>query len=191
MGKFMRFLGLEKSSNGSGNETDVLTVDPVENGVAVDENIFVDNNPPANYVTKTASSGKLMTFFNQDFRTQGFREGYANHSKERMTDSLNKIKADFRFEMDQLIGEKKAEILKLGQNRIEIDGISAETVSKIDMQLKHIDDQLTELESQKALSAEDEGWIMKALREFQIGYANGTKAYHDENKFLGFNELFN
>ncbi len=188
MSWFTKLFGTENSINGT--ETDVLEkVYSDGNELAGLEEVFVDSTPPA--VERTPQpAGKLVQFFNTDFTNQGFHEGYSNHSKEKLQQCILKIKSDFRFELDQLISKKRDEILRLEQSRVEVEGISDETVAKIDLQLKHHTNQIAELESQKALSSEDEGWIMKVQHEYQNGYANGTKQYFDENNVLGFEDIF-
>ncbi|RLD84406.1 MAG: hypothetical protein DRJ10_01320 [Bacteroidetes bacterium] len=183
-----KLFGRENSNDG--NETDVLEKAYNDgNELAGLEEVFVDSTPPATERTPQHTS-KLLQFFNRDFPNQGFQDGYSNHSKEKLQQCILKIKSDFRFEIDQLISKKRDEILRLAQSRVEVEGISDETVAKIDLQLNHHTNQITELESQKALSSEDEGWVMKVQHEYQNGYANGTKQYFDENKVLGFEDIF-
>jgi len=158
------------------------------------EDLFVDHEPPQDERRSDASKDSkidIQVFLDQDFLTQGFRDGYDYHSSETLTQQIKCIKTEFRIRLDLLIDLKRRKILQLQNQQFEVDGMSDRLNRQIDLFIKDLSQITDRLEKEKEHSAVDEGWIMKAINNYKSGFNRGLELYQEE-RLLGFNTgMFN
>ncbi len=156
------------------------------------EDLFIDNNPPAETaIVEENVKNEVISFLAQDFYTKGYEDGYRNHSDEKRKNTIKSIKADFRMQIDILMDKKRNVKLESQNTQAETGKISDSLNTQIINILKDLDQSLSILNKEKEYSAVDEGWVMKAIHQYHIGFVKGTSRYQEE-KLLGFSTgMFN
>jgi hypothetical protein len=183
-----RFGKISDSSTINNQAPDAL----VESNVNVLENLFVDNNPPAqDHEQVIENSSSLKSWLEQDFSRKGFEDGYCGHSAEMLVNKVRSIKADFRFKLNLKIDAARQEVMSLESHKIDLQGMSESMVKKADIKINSIKTNITELEAEIALSTIDEGHVMIAIHQYRDGFIRGTEAYQEEKLIAGSTGLFN
>ncbi|SDL59537.1 hypothetical protein [Kriegella aquimaris] len=148
--------------------------------------LFIDTDPPAQLIeTFNTKEGKIQSFLKEDYMSRGQYDGYTKHSNQALMIYKRKIKSEFLFIVDQLIQEKQQRKLKSINTLVEVSGISDSIKSQLENVVKALDSAIANLEKQKALSVEEEGWVMPALHTYHLGFMQGLEDYLAEK------ELFN
>lgn len=180
-----------QSRSGNHQQPVVNGPDPSLEEVEVNRDLFVDGNPPSASEGNDLLSGvDLHAFFGRDFSGRGYREGYALHSGEILEQKIREIKSDFRMEVDKLIDQKRQQASSLESQCQDMKGLSARLASQIGSVMKNHAEVIDKLEKEKELSAEDEGWVMKAVHSYKSGYMEGIEQYYAEMKFGGITGMF-
>jgi hypothetical protein len=152
---------------------------------SVPEDLFIDNETPGAATDNQVLAGSdISRFLDRDFRSQGLREGYHAHNNEWLTTAVRQIKSEFRLEADRVIDGKKAERQQMEDLRIETEGVSEISRKRLEAKISQLDRDIVDLEQQKKLSADDEGWVMTAIHQYLQGFTEGMQLYLDE-KTLG------
>jgi hypothetical protein len=156
------------------------------------EDLFIDNNPPAKTaIVEENTNNEVISFLGRDFYTKGYEDGYRSHSDELRKNTINSIKSDFRIKIDILIDKKRNTSLEIQNMQAETGKISESLNLQMVNILKDFDRSIAKLEKEKEYSAEDEGWVMKAIHQYNEGFVKGTSRYQEE-KLLGFSTgMFN
>jgi len=162
------------------------------NNKDVDQNLFLDNNPPMTTLEEqeqieqiNIDRNKLLQFEDRNYffilgQQLGFQEGnYVVHDKR-----IKAIKADFTRTVDvemEKLSNKKFEVKSL---ILENKGISTLLEEQYHLKLEQLEAKLQELEEAKALSVDDEGLVMISLHAFQEGFVSGIQLKNKETKIL-------
>lgn len=139
--------------------------------------LFIDNEPPQIEGIGEPNQSEITLFLKNDFHQMGSRDGYEFHSSDTLETGLKKIKAKFQLILDQSIQEKKQKILKLANLVVDVACISDKTVNKLENTIQELEISIELLESQKGLSAENEGWVMNAIHNYNQGFVQGVNDY--------------
>lgn len=163
----------------------------MDNKAAVNEDLFIDSNPPMINEKEASLATGIEDFLNQNFFHQGYTDGYDWHSKEMLENKIMLIKADFRHRLELKADVVRQEILHLENKKLEITGLLDLVVSKIEniaAEKRYI---LQKIKSEKELSAVDEGLVMTCIHHYKEGYLKGTNAYLEEELLASNKGLFN
>ncbi|SIQ53368.1 hypothetical protein [Pontibacter lucknowensis] len=159
--------------------------EPINNYANEDTNtppvdLFVDPTPPKPESDKfqTATSPtKLSVFLGRDFHNMGKRDGYLYHSKETLENWKRKTRAEFHIIMDQMIQEKKEQRLTYLNHLASVGAMHETTSIQLSNMMEELNTSIAQLDKQKELAVEDEGWIMGAIHDYYHGYAQGLNDY--------------
>jgi hypothetical protein len=180
MSLFSKLFGKSNGNMAADNNNSSTT--STEDNVNVLEDLFVNNNPPAQEQDVDKSAG-LKTWLEQDFSGRGYADGYESHNAERLEQNLKSIKADFRYNICLKIDAARQSAVNLENYKIDSDGMSDRLVKKIENQVGAIKANITELEAEIALSTLDEGLVMIAIHQYRNAFIRGTEDYQEE-KFI-------
>lgn len=174
------------SKKNSINGNDILSE------VAIDENVFIDSDPPMEGDLSDFSRTNFITvFLERDFAYKGRIDGYEYHSEELLANSIRRIKADFRLALDNEIDAKRKVLQQLEDDSINSGSISEKLIEQFDKNFARLKDTIDRYEHEKVLSVDDEGWVMKPIHEYRDGFIRGMQDYYQE-KNLGLETgLFN
>jgi len=197
MNWFSKFFG-QNSNGGQINHNAVIGA--TDNPASMEEynldglgDLFVDPNPPVeeNIVAEQHAGGRrIESFLDQDYYKKGYDDGYQYHTQDILDNRVRSIKADFRFQIDQSIDQKRRELLNLKMNAIDVDGLSERILKRIEATADDFSAMVARLELEKELSASDEGWVMKAIHTYRDGFIRGLEAYNELRIFGINNGLF-
>lgn len=139
--------------------------------------LFIDNEPPHIEEIEEPKQSEITLFLNRDFHKMGSGDGYEFHSSDTLETGLKKIRAEFQLIIDQSIQEKIDKRLKLTNLIVDVVDISDKTVNKLENTVLELNTTLDLLERQKELSAENEGWVMNAIHNYNQGFIQGLNDY--------------
>lgn len=155
------------------------------------ENIFVNKEGPTKDVIKTAKASSLLEeFLKRYYFRFGFNDGYNTHSADVKNSKANIIKSEFRNLLSQKIEELRKGLLELEDHLINIEGMDERLEKKLRKRIDYAKEKCQDMESEKALSALDEGIVMECIHKFNDGYIAGTQQFLDENLLANTNGLF-
>lgn len=159
----------------------------------ISEDIFLDNTPPveAQEATKLKKENRLAVFLRENYEAQGYRDGYNYHSQDILINRKKAMKAEFRELVDQLIDEKRAEILTLQNHKVETEGLSDRLAKQLENRIAELQHIVTRLENEKVFSVDDEGLVMRPIHNYSDGFLRGFEDYQMEKLLAGSTGLFN
>ena len=169
-----------KSENTTGE--DIVLKEEADNAFL--EKIFKDDTEPETIPEPVKSKNPLTNYLNDDFHIKGYEDGYRHNCLDKMESKIKLIKSDFRYQVDILIGEERLKKSAFEKALISMDGIKNRHTEKLEHSLRSAKNIIERLEEQKVLSAEGEGLVMKAINQYEDGFLEGTKDYHEEELFL-------
>lgn len=147
--------------------------------------LFVDTTPPTPGVKNSDKEPRrLVNFLAQNFHSMGVKDGFEYHSSEALSTAKSKIKADFYFIIDQAIDEKLSRRLECKNKLVDV-AMLPEVSFKLENTLTELELAIEKLHTQKELSVDNEGWIMKALHAYHQGFMLGI------NDWLAGEDLLN
>lgn len=155
--------------------------------------LFVEETPPRagqQPRESEASPTKLAAFLGRDYWTMGRRDGYLYHSAEGFDLWRQKIMAEFRLVMDQLLQEKSEQRLVLRNHLSSLGNLHEVTSAQLHNTLKELEADAERLTAQKELSAVDEGWLMGAVHGYQLGFTQGLREYVESESLVKISPLF-
>jgi hypothetical protein len=140
------------------------------------EDLFVDSTVPLSKHqtdhTGKAGNSTLSSFFAKDYRFMGQNDGFEFHTFETLSVAKSKIKSDFVFCVDQAIEERKSQKLEILNTLVKI-GDLPEIKNLLTNQLQDLEERIATLKEQKELSVDNEGWVMKAIHAYHLGFVQG------------------
>jgi hypothetical protein len=107
-----------------------------------------------------------------------------------MNNRIKSMKAGFRYHLDLVIEEKRLSAVQLRTHHIDYDGLSDRMMRRIAVAEEEQMSLMVRLEKEKALSVEEEGWIMKPIHEYRDGFLRGAEAFSEEKLLAGSTGLF-
>jgi hypothetical protein len=157
----------------------------------VDYNLFVDEQPPYLKEAQKQPSNSIEKFMNQNFQSDGYKNGYDFPETEYLESKIKLIKSDFRLVIDMAIDNKKAELYELKLHFIKVSGISQRLEAQLEEKIKFVEKDIEELEKQKNLSVDNEGIIASSIHAYRLGFIQGIEKYQQEKFFAVTTGLFN
>jgi hypothetical protein len=155
----------------------------------VSQALFVDVNEPKLAESEQKQSA-VSTFLHKDYAQKGYHDGYLYPIAELMEANIKKLRSDFRMTADQLIDEKRSAINELKLHQINTRGISERLEEELNQKVQELTNLIHELDTQKILSVENEGWIAGILNDYRIGFIKGVEQYRQEKLLAGSTRLF-
>ena len=151
----------------------------------ITRSLFVDDNKPNNpFPDDVRLEASLQNYLKEDHRSKGMNDGFDHHSKIVLEISKQKMKAEFRFFLDKAIEALNQRILDLKGTYVEVKDLSPDLKEKIEISIDANQKRVAELTYEKELSASDEGWVMKLIYNYEIGFIHGTNTYIEGEDFL-------
>jgi len=188
MNLFQRILGM-KRNNGNENAENMNAVTMLPE---ISEDLFTDQeSPKAEKQEKTVRGTDLREFFKKDFASIGYSDGYHHHNGEMLEMGIRKIRADFRMEVDLLIDQKSAVLLEWQNQLLNLDGVSSRMTGQVENMIARLKSDIERIIAEKKLSAEDEGWVMKAIHPYKQGFLEGMNRYFEEKTLAESTGMFN
>lgn len=133
----------------------------------------------------------MKEFLDINYQYKGYNDGYEFHTVETKENFKKKLRAEFRYLIEQIIDEKNSEIFRLTGHNINTEGLSERIQKQLGNRIAETESVTKKLEKEKELSTEDEGLIMVAIHNYQDGFIKGTEQYIIE-KELGYSTgMFN
>lgn len=114
----------------------------------------------------------------------GINDGFEYHSIELLKIGKRKILTEFQFSLDKEIQHKYDCLLRMKHLIVDVKDISAATKEKLELTIHDLNSSLSLLESQKELSALEEGWVMNAIHAYHQGFIQGLNDYIEGEEFL-------
>ncbi|RYE58025.1 MAG: hypothetical protein EOP48_04510 [Sphingobacteriales bacterium] len=157
----------------------------------VNENVFVDQQPPLQKEATVLSSASLIEgFFRADYEQKGYNDGYIYPNGDLLDNKIKQLKTGFRLILDQTLDGKRKEIGDLQLHLIGTKGISERLEESLKERIKQLENIIHELDIQKVLSVEEEGIIAPVVQAYRIGFIKGVEHYNQEKLFAGSTRLF-
>ena len=157
----------------------------------VDRAIFSDENEPEPFITSGAKPTALDQFLDQNYESIGNKDGYSYPENEYLENKIKLMKADFKFAVDKRLANLRSEVVELKIHIIKTHGISERLEAQLNEKVKQHELNIHELDMQKILSTDDEGFISSAVYAYRLGFIKGVEKYHQEKLFIGTTGLFN
>jgi len=157
----------------------------------VDRAIFIDENEPGPFITSGIKSTALDQFLEKDYEGMGYKDGYAYPENEYLENKIKLMKADFKFAVDKHLDNLRSEVGELKIHIIKTHGISERLEAQLNEKVKQHEININELDMQKILSTDDEGFISSTVYAYRLGFIKGVEKYQQEKLFIGNTGLFN
>ena len=150
-----------------------ITVSEQQTEFAPPIELFIDNEAPKPEQRVEQAQSRVAAFLNRDCHSIGIHDGYEYHSQETLETAKKKIRAEFQLIIDQSIQEKLVNRLQMKNMIVDVNKVSDDARQKLENTIEELDASLAILQSQKGLSAENEGWVMNAIHTYQQGFVQG------------------
>jgi hypothetical protein len=157
----------------------------------VDRALFLDENEPETFITSDTKSTALDQFLEQNYESMGYKDGYAYPENEYLENKIKLMKAEFKFAVDKHLDSLRSEVAELKIHIIKTHGISDRLEAQLNEKVKHHEMNIHELDMQKILSTDDEGFISSTVYAYRLGFIKGVEKYQQEKLFIGNTGLFN
>ncbi len=168
--------------------TDTTVAEPV---IQVDRNLFVDEEAPELKNPVKKITNPIEVFLDQNFEWQGYNDGYSHPETDYLNNNLAQIRSEFRLAVDKCMDIKRTELGELKLHLIDAEGISSRLEAKLKEKISQLEVTIHELDTQKILSAENEGIVSTAIHAYRIGFIKGLERYQQEKFFADSTGLFN
>ena len=124
---------------------------------------------------------KISQFLNRNYQNIGLNDGYYYGTESLLHNSNLKIKSEFILVIEQMIQEKKSSILELENKILGLGGISPILLKQLQYTIECTSNSIKELDQQKELSVENEGWVMNAIHAYKEGFIKGIQLKIEES----------
>lgn len=187
-----KILGNLRSDNlGKTTINSVVETIPSDEEPNILKELFVDETPPESEKEGLSTSeNSLKQFLDKDYSSQGFEDGNHYPSFDIFENKKRKIRAEFRYVIDIEIDKKNTEIFILKNHLVATDGISTSTYRQVSIRIEELEARINELETQKELSADDEGLVMVPIHNYCDGFVRGVESYRAEKLLASSTGLF-
>lgn len=151
----------------------------------ISKSIFIDEEKPSsNHFIKETQEATLLNYLKEDHKSKGISDGFEYHSAKALEMSKQKIKTEFRFLLDKSIESLNQKLLDLKMIYVEVKDLSPDLKEKTETSIISNEKSIEELKYQKELSAMDEGWVMKLIYNYELGFIHGANTYVEGEDFL-------
>lgn len=163
-------------------KTEIL---PQEEQQDILKELFVDEMPPQAKIQKAEKKrSRFSEFMERNYQQLGINDGYETGTQELMDSTIKKIKSEFIIILDQMIEEKRLSIVNLKNQIPAIGTLSPLLVQQLENTIEVTKDSIAELQKQKELSIENEGWVMSGIHSYKSGLLSGLQTKLEENNLL-------
>lgn len=186
MSLFNFFRRPKNSVNNTAPETAVA--EPI---IQVDKNLFVEEEAPELKSPVKKAANPIELFLDQNFEWQGYNDGYSHPETDYLHNKLSQLRSEFRLAVDKCMDIKRTELGELKLHLIDAEGISGRLEAKLKEKISQLEVTIHELDTQKILSAENEGIVSTAIHTYRLGFVKGLERYQQEKFFAESTGLFN
>lgn len=146
----------------------------------LDEPSGMDKQPAEPEAPPRKRNGLLMEGLIQNFMQTshyGFGQHDGAHLKthQGLEMGKNTLIARFQTLLAQISAQKQASIDSLQNMKLQTMGICVTTTEQLELGVQRLQRDIATLQSQVELAARGQGWVAKALHEYQMGYAAGLR----------------
>ncbi|RZK13241.1 MAG: hypothetical protein EOO46_00090 [Flavobacterium sp.] len=185
--KLFNFFG-SKTIN---NPTEQNDARATELPTIVDRTLFIEDEAPETTNAKPATVSDLKVFLEKNYEWMGFNDGYAQPDADYMNNRISALRAHFRLAIDKSLDTQRIEVSELKLHLIDVEGISPRLEAKLKEKISQLEINVHELDIQKVLSVEDEGYVAPVIHSYRLGFIRGLGNYQQEKLFAGSTGLFN
>lgn len=194
---FNRIFGRSKRADNGSPQTEQTTFN---NNVDVLEDLFLENSPPERnedrkepepHAAAPSLVNSLKYFLDQNLYPKGYDDGYGGQTRDLMEQRVKTIKSEFRNLLSEKIAEIRQRNTQWQLSLVKMEGVSDRLRREIEVQVESNKDLIDEMKEQQALSAEDEGLVMKLINSYMEGFVHGSQKFYEEKIFLEKNNMFN
>lgn len=139
--------------------------------------LSVNNLVPEENLPKENSFGCLKKFLDKDHYADGLTQGYLFHSESSMQLYINDLKSRFRMEINALDELMQDVILSKRKKLIDLGNMMSNLKEQLSLEIANDEETRQNLNLQKELSVDGEGWIAQVLYAFEKGYRKGMLDY--------------
>jgi hypothetical protein len=133
---------------------------------------------------------KLEVYLKMDYFAMGEHDGYQFHATSVLDNRRHVIRTDFHqlldAEIELLTKQSKAIKNMIAESR----DLDARRQEVLENDIEALQIKIDELQRQKALSIENEGWISGPFRKYQDGFIRGLHRYQDQERFAASTGMF-
>lgn len=160
------------------------TLNLKDQNVIPEKELFIESEEPFIEDPKPQKISKISRFLNFNFYSLGVQDGYQYHSSDHLIIGKRKISAEFRLILDQEIQEKEETQLQLENLITDVSAVSPVTLKKLETTLNKLNSTIEKLEKQKALSVDEDGWVMNAIHGYHQGFSQGLTDFIESEKLI-------
>lgn len=172
-------------------EQPVLISEPISTNVVSEQsddlfkNLFMETEqPPAVAPKDNLQPSKISEFLNRNYESKGLREGYEYGTLELLDNSIKQIKSELLIILDQMIEEKRLGVLNLVNQIPAVFNIAPVVVTQLENAIVETKNSIADLQKQKELTVENEGWVMNGIHSYREGFIKGVITKQGENQLL-------
>lgn len=153
--------------------------------------LFVDNEPPQpEKLQSKIQPSKISEFLERNFESKGLNDGYEYGTQELLENSIKRYKSEFLTILDQMIEEKRLVLINLENQIHAVTNIAPVVVEQLKNSIAETKNSITELQKQKELTVENEGWVMNGIHSYRDGFIKGVITKQGENQLLNYTSNF-
>jgi len=164
--------GKSKTTLTEENNNFSLLLEKSESGADLDLN-DKRHVPDNNEEPKSSSDSLIAKFLKRDYLYRGRKDGYHYRSSETLEIGKRRIKAEFLLIIDETIEEKNEYRLKLCNMVTEVAQVSSAAQLQLENTIMELESAIDNLQLQKELSIESEGWVMNPIHSYHQGFLYG------------------
>jgi hypothetical protein len=135
-------------------------------------------NTEANYERSDGliNAPELVAFFNVDYHAVGRHDGATLKSHAALELGRTLIIAKFEITLMALMEQKDANIYKLQDQLIEIEGVDPRLSNRLRLAQERMGKDIIDLREQSETAAKGTGWVLGSLNRYQMGFHDGLRA---------------
>lgn len=119
--------------------------------------------------------GAISTFMRTNHFGLGQHDGARFKTQQALGMGRQSLMARFQALLAQTVAQKQASIDGLQNMKLQIQGVCQTTTDQLELAIQRLQRDMEALHTQTDLTAQGKGWVLKALNEYQMGYAGGLR----------------
>ena len=144
--------------------------------------IFIDENSPEKEF-ETERANVLKIFMSQNFFSQGYNDGYENHSAESLGKGINNLISEYQHLLKSKIEETNHEIYLIRINKLQCEGMHGNLTEQFDLRIEILLQLIDKCQNDYELAMMNKGSAELCINKFKDGFSKGQMLYFNE-KFL-------
>ena len=169
-----------------GNHHGESSVDPISNVVQLTPGTPLDVPAGLSSQPSTESLGamqprglmeapELQVFFADAHFGLGKHNGAHYKNQDALELGCQNLVSKFQNTLELLIAQKQARVDALHNMALQTQGVCATITGQLNLACQQFERDMATLHSQSELAANGQGWILRALNEYQMGFRKGLR----------------